>query len=301
MRLRHIEIFFAVWRTGSMTAAAEELAVSQSSVSKTLKHAEQYLGFDLFHRVRGKLVLTEEGEVLLQDAERIFEALERVRGQAINLKNGIARSIRTVCLPSLGMWLIPEAVLRFRKRHPAIPLEVATKHEGEMLNGIRAKQFDLAFGFGPSERPPVMPGLAMRRLAEGRLVYIEPAKGTSGSWADPVDLDDIDCARLIGLNGQHFVGSALRSALKARGLPDQPSIQVQTYYVARALAANGAGTAIVDEFTAMTEPGRITVRPIEPAISFGLYLYHREDRLPSIHEAALIEQVVAVSRQLRRD
>jgi DNA-binding transcriptional LysR family regulator len=55
MRLRHIEVFHAVYSCGSVTRAAEVLRVSQPSVSKVLAHAEQQLGYALFDRVRGKL------------------------------------------------------------------------------------------------------------------------------------------------------------------------------------------------------------------------------------------------------
>jgi DNA-binding transcriptional LysR family regulator len=56
MRLRHIEIFHAVYTTGSITNAAKLLYVSQPSVSKVLAHAELQLGFQLFKRAKGKLI-----------------------------------------------------------------------------------------------------------------------------------------------------------------------------------------------------------------------------------------------------
>jgi hypothetical protein len=55
MRLRHIEIFQAIRQTGSVSAAAQLLHVSQPAVTKVLQHAELQLGFPLFLRVRGKL------------------------------------------------------------------------------------------------------------------------------------------------------------------------------------------------------------------------------------------------------
>ena len=58
MRLRQIEVFHAVYTSGSVTKAAAVLNVSQPSVSKVLAHAEQQLGYALFDRVRGKLVPT---------------------------------------------------------------------------------------------------------------------------------------------------------------------------------------------------------------------------------------------------
>ena len=51
MRLRHIEVFYAVYRNGSVTGAAQELNVSQPSVSKVLRHAEDQLGYPLFQRL----------------------------------------------------------------------------------------------------------------------------------------------------------------------------------------------------------------------------------------------------------
>ena len=58
MRLRHIEVFNAIYLSGSISAAAQLLNVSQPSLSKTLQHAEDQLGFKLFRRVRGRLLPT---------------------------------------------------------------------------------------------------------------------------------------------------------------------------------------------------------------------------------------------------
>ncbi|MEX7671402.1 LysR family transcriptional regulator, partial [Klebsiella pneumoniae] len=55
MKLRHLEIFYAVMTCGSLSRAAEALNISQPAASKALKSAEMKLGFTLFQRVRGKL------------------------------------------------------------------------------------------------------------------------------------------------------------------------------------------------------------------------------------------------------
>ena len=56
MRLRHVEVFNNVYKTGSVTAAAKLLNVSQPSVSKVLAHAEQQIGFPLFERIKLSLI-----------------------------------------------------------------------------------------------------------------------------------------------------------------------------------------------------------------------------------------------------
>ena len=55
MRLRHIEVFNAVMQTGSVSAAARLINVTQPAVSRTLQHAELQMGFALFQRARGRL------------------------------------------------------------------------------------------------------------------------------------------------------------------------------------------------------------------------------------------------------
>ena len=60
MRLRHIEVFQAVYVNGSISAAARALNISQPSVSKVLRHAESQLGFTLFKLVKQRLAPTDE-------------------------------------------------------------------------------------------------------------------------------------------------------------------------------------------------------------------------------------------------
>ena len=58
MKLRHLEIFYAVMTCGSLSRAAEALNISQPAASKALKSAEMKRGSPLFQRVRGQLLLT---------------------------------------------------------------------------------------------------------------------------------------------------------------------------------------------------------------------------------------------------
>ena len=79
MNFRHIEVFFAVMSSGSITSAAKLLNVSQPSVTTTIKHAEKRLGFALFIRESGRLVPTREARVLFDEVSRAHESLEIVR------------------------------------------------------------------------------------------------------------------------------------------------------------------------------------------------------------------------------
>jgi DNA-binding transcriptional LysR family regulator len=79
MNYRQLEVFRAVMQTGSVTAAARALNLTQPAVTKILQHAEDQLRFPLFNRVKGRLVPTAEAQTLFPDVERIFDDLRSVR------------------------------------------------------------------------------------------------------------------------------------------------------------------------------------------------------------------------------
>ena len=100
MRLRQIEVFHAVYSSGTMTNAAAKLNVSQPSVSKVLAHAEQQLGYRLFDRVKGKLIPTPEAHQLFKHVREVYEDVDRLRHVASNLKAASAGRIRVASTPA---------------------------------------------------------------------------------------------------------------------------------------------------------------------------------------------------------
>lgn len=87
MRLRQIEIFNAVYDSGSISNAARNLNVAQPTVSKILKHTEDQLGFLLFQRIKGRLVATSEANVLYKETCIIYRQINKLLSTAENLKN----------------------------------------------------------------------------------------------------------------------------------------------------------------------------------------------------------------------
>ena len=122
MRLRHIEVFYAVYTTGSISAAARSLHVSQPSVSKVLHHAQNQLGFELFTLVRGRLVATDEAHALFEEVREIFERMGSLRKTVANIRNMDGGHVRLAVVPSLGLYVAPHAIARHREQFPQVPL-----------------------------------------------------------------------------------------------------------------------------------------------------------------------------------
>ncbi|MEK1931977.1 MAG: LysR family transcriptional regulator, partial [Pararhizobium sp.] len=82
MNARQLEIFRAIMREGTITAAANALSVSQPAISKVLLHLESQLGYALFDRIGGRLVPTMEAHLLYADVDRVFRQMEALNSLA---------------------------------------------------------------------------------------------------------------------------------------------------------------------------------------------------------------------------
>mgnify|MGYP001037429487 CR=1 FL=1 len=279
MRLRHIEVFHAVKRTGSISGAAQLLGVSQPAASKVLRHAEDQLGFKLFRRIKGRLYPTHEAEILFAEVEKVYRDLEMVRSVARNLRLGTTGHLRVGGLPGLGLGLLPHAISRLRAASPNVTCEVATHHTDALVRSLLAHELDIAIAIDP----PPMPGILRTEIGGGQLVYAwnvgmgMPADG-------PIALRDVDESSLISLKEDDPAGILLRQALEQAGVERVPAIRVQTYYVAMALVERGVGCAIVDEFTAKASAAiNVRYRPLDPPVRFTVTALHPEARpLPAV-------------------
>ncbi len=287
MRLRHIELFQAILQTGSLTAAAELLHISQPAASKILKHAEQQLGFALFDRVRGKLQPTAEARLLQQQTERLAIDLQNLRRLADNLGRGDARALRLICTPALAQALLPMALQRWRERFPHTACQLATQHTVEIVEALLLREADLGLTLQAVEHP----GLCSCMLTEGRMRVIAPP----GYWAQeeldtPVRLQALAGRALIGLDTRDALGSLLRGHLEELDPPPRVVTWVQTYQLARQLVSAGQGVALVDPFTALaTDGGEVQTRLLEPAISVPLYALTRVHEQPLPAQAMLLD------------
>jgi len=276
MRLRHIEVFHAIMRTGSLSKAAELLCVSQPAVSKVLAHAERSVGLTLFNRVHGRLQPTREAELLFSETQKLQANLDSIRDLARNLALQPEGHLRIGCLPSLGLSLIPSAVQAFRAAYPRVSLKIQTRHTDELLNALLTRELDL----GVALNPPARPGIASVELGRTPVVCVGPRdeRGDEG----PLALESFVAGDWIGIGKVDPLGELIGNAFEALGLDGHlPAVEAQTWHVARALAARGIGRALLDELTAKSGAEAVSVRPVAPPLSIGVFAVWRDGGMAS--------------------
>ncbi|MFN3214440.1 MAG: LysR family transcriptional regulator [Henriciella sp.] len=246
MRLRQIEVFYAVYSAGSISKAGELLGVSQPAVSKVLRHTEDTLGYPLFERTATGLVPTKEAADLFEGAAKVFNEVNRFRARAANTKLGDDKPLRIALAPSIGLSAGPRAVATFAKRHGETSIEIETYHFDEAVNALRTEQTDIAIAYQPYPRE----GLRIIPIATAKFVCVTP----KGHWAhkqDQISARDLTGESVIYLNVDAPLGHLLSSHLEnVSDMQQSQRIVVNTYYIAKMLVASGAGIAVVDEYAA---------------------------------------------------
>lgn len=266
MRLRHIEVFNAVMLTGSVSAAARMINVTQPAVSRMLQHAELQLGFQLFQRVGGRLRPTVEAQALYPHIERLFNQLEDVQRLSASLKAGRGKGeLRVLTVLALSYEMFPRAMRLFREKHPSVVVHHEALHSPQIVSSLVLQEADVGYVFSAVSHP----ALAQEQLAQRRVVCVVP-KGLLPARqvrAGTITLAQLSKLPVIGLDGQDPLGILLAHAVRDSGTGLQEVMTVQTYHVALALAHQGVGVAMVEGCTAASaDLERVDVLALEPEL-----------------------------------
>lgn len=267
MRLRHIEVFNAVMLTGSVSAAARLINVTQPAVSRTLQHAEIQLGFALFQRVRGRLTPTAEAQTLYPHIERLFAQLDEVQRLAASLKSGrISQGqLRVLTVLALSYEVFPRAMHLFRQKYPEVAVIHQALHSPQIVSSLVLQEADVGYVFSAISHP----ALAQEQIGERQVMCIVP-KGLLGprqSRGAKVTIAQLAGLPLIALDSRDPLGVTLAHVLREHDPGVKPVITVQTYHVALALAHHGVGVAMVEGCTAASaDRSKVDVLALEPAI-----------------------------------
>lgn len=272
MRLRHIEIFHAIYTTGSITNAAKILHVSQPSVSKVLAHAEMQLGFNLFERVKGRLLPTEEAEMLFGEVDKIYQQMRSIKNTATNIRKSEFGHINLGLTPALGFDVLPKAVARFHQDYPNVNINIQTLHNDDVLQALLEHKCDMAILFSPS----TMANVKATTIDTSELVIVYP-KALFPEQPKVMSLADICNLSFIDIGESGPLGDLLWSRMMEDDIQLNSSIKVQTYFIAARLVAQGAGVCIIDKYTAL---GNLTddigIASFAPKLRFNVDLLHLE-------------------------
>ena len=262
MNLRHLEIFYNIMLYDSLTAAATVLCISQPAASKLLKHAEQRVGFRLFHRVKGKLQPTDEANLLYEQIKPIYDQLNELNKLTLNLAKNPQGILSIGCLPSLGLSLMPKLTALFLQDYPQVFLKIGTDHTQALQQKILRREIDLAFTF----EPVVQHGITATKIIDIPLVYIDSKPSPTLQ-----SIAQIDEQRWI-----HPDAASLLTVLNPHRVFQSSLLNVETYYMVAELVRQGIGCSITDIYSAAHTVPPQMIHALTPELSMTIYVLQNE-------------------------
>jgi DNA-binding transcriptional LysR family regulator len=294
LKVRQLEVFRAVMKTGSVSGAARTMNVSQPAVTKTLQLLEGRIGLPLFMRIKGRLQCTPEAEALLPEIERMFGSLDSIDHVASELRGGYAGRIAIASSATLTSSLVPAAIQRFRRNRPRIRFEIRALASRHVIEEVRNSQVDLGvldFPLGGEDFEAY--DLCCGEI--GCVMRIDHPLAQRKSIA-PKDLCD---QNLIGFSETTFTGSSIHEAFRAANVSCQISYTTNQTFSAYALVQGGAGIAIVDPFPLLSGAfADLVIRPFHPTIEIRPRVILPRNRPVSQVSRWFVDEMVQVTKEL---
>ena len=236
-----LKAFVATAQTGSFTAAAGQMGVSNRLTSKYVAELEARLGVRLLQRTTRKVGLTPAGEDLLARAPAILDDLDALIGEVTERSRGFTGVIRVSASVTFGEIWVAGMLERFGRANPALSfdLRLSDRHVDLATEGI-----DVAFRLGRIDTQ----SLKARKLGSFRSVLVaSPAYlARCGAPGAPADLAGHDC--IIDTNRRTPRRWRLGPEDAADAVAVQGRFQVNSARAAVDLATKGLGIAYVPRF-----------------------------------------------------
>lgn len=197
--LRQLEVFEAIARLGSFTRAAEELFLTQPTVSMQIKKLSDAVGLPLFEQVGKKIYLTDAGRELLKTSREIFESFARFEMLVSDMK-GLKQGMLRLAVVTTAKYFAPRLLGPFCQQYPGIDVSLKVSNRERILERLADNQDDLCIlGQPPEEFDAVaepflenplvvlapinhplvgQKKISLRRLTEEPFLLREPGSGT---------------------------------------------------------------------------------------------------------------------------
>lgn len=273
--VRQLRAFVAVYHTGQVSAAAQQLALTQPAVTVLLRELEGKLGLKLFDRSTRSLRRTEAAAEAIGFAERALAELESMGASMAQLAGARRGRVRIAATSTVAQTLLPPVMRRFLDTHPAVAVEIEDVAPSEFVEAVLRERVD--FGVGTLQAP--VAGLREDVFLRDTLAAVAPA-GPDFPAGKPITWKQLAALPLVTVRPGYGVRQRIDEAAQAAGVQLRVAHEVSLLTTAVALAAAGLGVAVVpgSVFAPALHPELVARRLVRPAVERDTAVVFKSDR-----------------------
>ncbi|MFY9180163.1 MAG: LysR family transcriptional regulator [Venatoribacter sp.] len=245
-RVDSLQTFITVVRTRNFTAAADELGVTPSAISKQISALEERLGVRLLNRTTRSVSPTEAGQMFYQHGENILESITEAEKLVTDFDITPRGKLRITTMSNFGRRELARILTKFSEQYPDISFDL---HISDRPVDIVKEGFDFAIRLGTQEDSR----LIAKPIAEQRIVVCA-AKSYLDKWGMPKQLEDLNnhCI-LVVANAEYARINWLRQFEKDHGFKftsAERSLSVNDIDLVNEACVAGMGIAALPSYLA---------------------------------------------------
>lgn len=151
MDLRLLEYFLAVAKVGNITKAAEQLHVTQPTISRQLMDLEELLGTPLLTRGKRQVTLTDAGVLFQQRAQEIVDLMEKTQRDLAEQQDLVGGTVVLGCVETTASWILPKALREFSEKYPQVRYELYSADGDDIREKLDRGELDFGILLEPVE------------------------------------------------------------------------------------------------------------------------------------------------------
>lgn len=239
LNLDQLRAFVEVMQSGSFTAAAKTLNLSQPAITHQVHELERRFNIALVERLGKRAYPTEAGQKLIERARELLEEDARTCEEMHRYADGWLGRVRVGTSMTVLMYLLPPILRNLKDAHPQLEISLKAGLTSATLHMLKTNELDLGLCAMPIEDP----AFETVSLLKDELVAIVPAAlGPVPKKVTPAFL--CDCPLILG-NEHSALRRAVNSWLALGGAPPKPMMELDNVEAIKSLVAVGLGASIV--------------------------------------------------------
>ena len=289
-----LKTFHAAAETGSLTAAADKLNISQSAASRQITSLEERLDTPLFHRHARGLTLTEQGHILYETVREMAQKVAVAQTSVMDSRGKPEGKLRVSAPISLGSNWLMSVLPGFMHKYPDIDLQLILEDEEHDLSTM---DVDCALRPWPSTQGDVI----QRKL--GKISQSLYASDTYLSlYGAPNSIEDLDNHRIVAFG--ELVPKRLHStnwvleAGRPSGEPRKPVMEINNLHGVMRAAEAGIGIIGIPDYMVAMSRRLVRILPQIKGESFDVYFVYPSELRGSVRTRVFREFLIEAARNL---
>lgn len=235
MNFSQLRAFLAVVDRQGISKATDDLALTQSAISRQIHSLEQSLEMKLFVRQGRSLILTDAGRIVLEHGRRLVRLLTETKDALDGLKGLKRGHLRIGAASTIGTYLLPEPLGAFKGRFPGVEITLEIANKAETLRRLLAQEIDIGFvgppirvgGLvaeeywtdelvlitAPAHRLAASPSVTARDLADDVFIMREKGSGTREIMEEELTRAGLEIRKVMELGSTEAIKQAVAASL----------------------------------------------------------------------------------------